>query len=73
MTPNRIPKVVLHWTPPDMRKRGRTRTTSRSAISLEMEEWVFLSARLSTLQRTEKDGSKMVMPYVPSGMKRKSK
>ena len=36
-------------------------------------KWVFLWARLSTLQRTEGDGDKLLMPYVPSGMKRISK
>jgi len=33
----------------------------------------FLWPRLSTLQRTEGDGDKLLMHYVPSGMKRISK
>ena len=35
-TPNRIPKVALHWTPPG--KRGRPRTTWRRTITSELEE-----------------------------------
>ena len=32
-----------------------------------------LCVRLSTLQRTEEDGNKLLMPYVPSGKMRISK
>ena len=72
MAPNRIPKVALHWTPSGKRKRGRPRTTWRT-ITSELEKWVFLWTRLSMLQRTEEDGDKLLMPYVPWGMKRISK
>ena len=41
MTPNRIPKVALHWTPPGKRKRGRPRTTWRRTITSELEKMVF--------------------------------
>ena len=74
MAPNRIPIVALHWTPPGKRKKVRARTTWRRTITSELEEiGFFLWARLSTLQRTEGDGDKLLMPYVPSGMKRISK
>jgi hypothetical protein len=41
MSPNRIPKVVLHWTPPGKRKRGRPRTTWRRTITSELEKMFF--------------------------------
>ena len=41
MAPGRIPKVALHWTPPDKRKRGRPRITWRRTITSKLEEMDF--------------------------------
>jgi len=67
MTPNRIPKVVLHWTPPDMRKRGRTRTTSRSAISSELEEMGFSIGQAQYITKDRERWQQIVDALCPIG------
>ena len=37
----RIPKVAIHWTPPDKRKRGTPRTAWKRTITSELEEMGF--------------------------------
>ena len=38
MSPNRIPKVALRWTPSGKRKRGWPKTTWRRTVITELEE-----------------------------------
>ena len=38
MSPVRIPKVALRWTPADKRKRGRPKTTWRKTVETDLSE-----------------------------------
>jgi len=38
MSPERIPKVALRWTPAGKRKRGRPKTTWRKTVETELSE-----------------------------------
>ena len=67
MTPNRIPKVVLHWTPPDKRKRGSTRTTSRSTISSELEEMGFSIGQAQYIAKDRERWQQIVDALCPIG------
>jgi len=38
MSPERIPKVALRWTPACKRKKGRPKTTWRKTVEMELSE-----------------------------------
>jgi hypothetical protein len=64
----KLPYTGHHCTRRGKGKSGRLRTTLRRKITSELEEMGFSMGQAQYV--TEGDGDKLLMPYVPSGMKR---
>ena len=70
MPSDRIPEVVLRWTPTGKMKRGRQKTTSRRTVMKELEEWGLTWG--AALPESSGQGGLVKFdlgPYVPAGVK----
>ena len=67
MTPDRIPKTALRWTPPGKRKRGRPRTTWRRTITSELEEFGFSLGQAQSIAKDRVRWRQIVDALCPIG------